>query len=189
MNGSVMDAIASAIAKLHRQLLDVTAESTDEQAAWSPGAHAPSMAFHLWHVARGADRHQALLPTLAEGLARRLGPREELWRAQGLAERWGLNASALGVAESGSELDDEAATSLALPRKDVVLAYARDAFAADRAFVAVDDELFLASCPAFAGGVTTIGTLIIEYLAHAGRHLGMIECLRGVQGMRGTASR
>ena len=34
-----------------------------------------------------------------------------------------------------------------------------------------------------------IGDMLMDWLKHANRHLGMIECLVGVQGLRGTATR
>jgi hypothetical protein len=34
-----------------------------------------------------------------------------------------------------------------------------------------------------------LGDAILSWLVHDSRHLGMIECLLGVQGLRGTATR
>jgi hypothetical protein len=38
------------------------------------------------------------------------------------------------------------------------------------------------------GDSTTLGASIAGQLSHTARHLGMIECLRGIQGLRGTAT-
>jgi hypothetical protein len=38
------------------------------------------------------------------------------------------------------------------------------------------------------GDASPLGHAIADQLSHTARHLGMIECLRGVQGLRGTAT-
>jgi hypothetical protein len=38
------------------------------------------------------------------------------------------------------------------------------------------------------GTTFPLGEEIAGQLSHIARHLGMIECLRGVQGLRGTAT-
>ena len=35
---------------------------------------------------------------------------------------------------------------------------------------------------------TSIGTVVMSHLTHANRHLGMIEALKGMLGVRGTAT-
>jgi hypothetical protein len=42
--------------------------------------------------------------------------------------------------------------------------------------------------PGYRGGPMTIGFLVTDQLEHLCRHLGMIEALRGVQGLSGTAT-
>jgi hypothetical protein len=96
-------------------------------------------------------------------------------------------------------MDDEAAAGLALPDRETLLDYARRALAAvERAAGVVDDEQWLepdATSRAYHAGLgqeppdsATVGSAILEHLAHENRHLGEIECLRGAQGLRGTAT-
>jgi hypothetical protein len=38
-------------------------------------------------------------------------------------------------------------------------------------------------------GEEEIGDMILDWLKHDNRHLGMIECMLGAQGLQGTATR
>jgi hypothetical protein len=75
--------------------------------------------------------------------------------------------------------------------------YVRQVFAtANEVLQAVDDvqwlereqEKFDENERSALGPIGTVGSAIVVHLAHSNRHLGMIECLRGVQGLRGTAT-
>ncbi len=87
-------------------------------------------------------------------------------------------------------LDDDASAALSLPGKDEVASYAREAFAAaEDVFGSVDDdELLLPTADFYDEG----GWVVLEHfgwhLTHASRHLGMIEGLKGVLGVEGTAT-
>ena len=91
---------------------------TDEQLRWQPGSHAPSIGFHVWHLARWADYdvHQV------EGTP-------QIWHAQGLATAWGFPAG-LGQADTGTEMGDDASDRLVLPGKAALVDYASAAFSA-----------------------------------------------------------
>ncbi len=89
-------------------------------------------------------------------------------------------------------MDEAEAARLPLPPKPVLLAYARRAFAlAEQAVDAVDDPLFRApdTTATAVGRAATVGDAILAHLVHDNRHLGEIECLRGLQGLSGTATR
>ena len=67
--------------------------------------------------------------------------------------------------------------------------YARQAFvAADHAFAALDDQLLQERGVDIYGRENSVAYVLLVHLSHAGRHLGMIEALRGVRGLRGTAT-
>jgi hypothetical protein len=86
-------------------------------------------------------------------------------------------------------LDDETAMALPLPERDVLLAYCDRVFAAaDQALGTVGDEAMRRAVTDADGEATSLGASIAGQLSHTARHLGMIECLRGIQGMRGTAT-
>jgi uncharacterized damage-inducible protein DinB len=178
-----MPRIASYYAATHEQVLKVV-EPLDEGAmTWRPNDTAPSVAFHVWHMARWADYLQELI-TGAPG---------QLWETDRLSEKWGLSGADLGFAETGMGLDDDASGSLRLPKKQMLLAYVRAAFArAEQAVAGITDEDFASVVEdrhEVEGREVEIGEAILSWLKHENRHLGMIECMLGVQGMRGTATR
>lgn len=181
--------IGERISKTHARLLEIVADLSEQQFAWRPDPHAPPIAFHLWHMARWADRVQASLPDMSPSLAGRLGTRGELWQSQALAERWGWQPGPLGYGDTGMELGDDMAADLRLPDKAELLEYAGAAFdAADRAIGALDDRLLLERGADVYGRENTVAYVLLVHLSHASRHLGTIEGLRGVQGLRGTAT-
>ena len=181
--------IAERIAKTHARLLEIVADLSEDQLDWRPDLHAPPIAFHLWHMARWADRVQATLPTMSAALGVRLGPSGEIWTAQALARQWGWRTEQLGYGQTGMELGDDLAAELQLPSKAILTDYARQTFAAtDRAIGALDDQLLQERGVDVYGRENSVVYVLLVHLSHASRHLGMIEGLRGVQGLPGTAT-
>jgi hypothetical protein len=85
-------------------------------------------------------------------------------------------------------MDEALAAGLPLPPKDVLVAYARRAFAAaEAAIAAIDDAELLRDRTDQPG--TPVGRAILVHIVHDNRHLGEIECLRGLLGLKGTATR
>ena len=190
--GAPTQAIAVRTVQVHELIVKVTSDLSNEQLTRRPADVAPSVAppiaWHLWHIARWADFLQASLPSMATELEDRLGPGRQIWEAENLAAKWGLTASA-GYRDTGMGLDDDGSTRLRLPEKGVLLEYGRRTFAkADRAVSAVSEELFVTACTDLYERKTSIGTAVMSHLTHANRHLGMIEALKGILGVRGTAT-
>jgi hypothetical protein len=52
----------------------------------------------------------------------------------------------------------------------------------------LDDRQFNAAFTDWHDNETTLGDALIGYIAHANRHLGMIEALKGVLGMQGSVT-
>jgi hypothetical protein len=157
----------------------VVSDLTDEQLRWQPNATTPSIRFHLFHIARWADRLHQLLT----------GADRQVWHAEEIARQWGLANADLGFGESGAMIDDEVAMALGLPERERLLAYCnRVLTAADEALADVGDEQMTRLAIDFRGQPFPIGDGIADQLSHTARHLGMIECLRGVQGLRGSAT-
>ena len=87
---------------------------------------------------------------------------------------------------------------LALPGKDELLSYVKDAFrSAHRAVRMVRDDDLTQPAELEADRVPwlssptqygTVGSWIATGIRHEARHLGMIEALRGLQGTAGTAT-
>ena len=163
----------------YRWVEEAVADLTDEQLCWQPNSTTPSIRFHLFHIARWADRLHQLLT----------GADRQVWHAEEIASQWGLETAELGFGESGAMIDDEAAMALGLPERAPLLVYCnRVLAAADEALADVGDEQMSRLAIDFQGRPFPIGDGIAEQLSHTARHLGMIECLRGVQGLRGTVT-
>jgi hypothetical protein len=183
----------------HERLLSVLEDLSDAQLAWQAVRTAHAIAWNLWHLARWADILQEAIPQMTPVLGERLGPRRQIWEVDGLAARWGLAAGTLGYRETGMLMDDDAAACLVLPNKAELIGYARRAFAAARQMVgAIDDAQWQepdgTNVAYYAGlgrtppRLVTVGGAVLEHVSHENRHLGEIECVRGLQGMRGTAT-
>jgi hypothetical protein len=198
-----VDKIAAKIVALryretHGHVLALVEDLSDEQLAWRPHSNTTSIGFNLWHLARWADHLQAALSRWSPAVQQRLGARQQIWETDELAVRWGLDTHPLGFVETGMDMDLDVAGRLPFPSRDALLDYSRRAFAAaERTVNAIDDQLFLepeqqpneVSQELAPEARTTAGEAITSHLMHAGRHLGMIECLRGQLGLRGTATR
>jgi len=185
---SIVEALAERVAFVHSAFLEGVAGLDEETFHARPGPKAPSIAFHLWHTARWADALQERLGSFAPALDRLAG-RQQAWSARGLTEAWGLGG-ALGMESTGSGLDDEASAALGLPAKGEVVSYAREAFASAEEVLrdVRDDELLLPSADFDDEGGWVVLDHFGWHITHGARHLGMIEALKGFQGVRGTAT-
>jgi hypothetical protein len=189
MAASALDIINGGIARLHEQVLKLTNRVSDEQLVWRLNLHTPSISFHLWHMARWADRLQARIPDISPEMAERLGKAAELWETEKLARSWEITVSALGYGDTGMEMSDEMAANLVLPPKSVLVGYLQRTFVAvERSLDAIDSEQFLQEWTNLYGSNGLVGESLISHLGHISRHLGMIEALIGVQGVQGTAT-
>ncbi|HEU5102538.1 MAG TPA: DinB family protein [Roseiflexaceae bacterium] len=186
--------ITASYCQTHRRILAFAEKLADEQMSWRASPNDLSIAFHLWHTARWADYFQAAIPGMTEELQRRLGPGRQIWEHEGLARQWGFDAPGLGYAATGMHMDGDLAITLRFPDPRVLLAYARQAFAAaEHAVGAIDEQQFQATeqpQPLTEGiwGGSTVGQAIVDHIIHDNRHLGMMECLLGFQTKSGTAT-
>ena len=179
-NMTPLETIVFNYRRTHERALKITEDLSDEQLNWRALATVPSIGFHVWHMARYADSFQQLVA----------GSGDQIWEKERLAEQWGLITIALGEEETGTGMGDEMSADLRLPAKNVLLAYVRKTFdAATQAVGLIDEEIFQKLTKA-AGheGLQTMGLVLTSAVTHDNRHLGMIEALRGVQGLRGTAT-
>jgi len=188
MSPSPARQIAERVREQQTLILAATRDLTAAQAATPPGPHAPTIGFHLWHIARWADIVQAHLHNM--GAASDTPPIQEIWERDGLVEEWGLGGVDLGYRATGMGVPDAAAQRLTLPANHILQDYATRTFAAaETAVLAVDDERFNTPGCDPLGRESTVGGAVLNHLLHLGRHLGMIEALRGVLGLHGTATR
>ena len=80
----------------HKSLLATTGALPAEQFLAQPSPTSPPIGWHLFHVARWADRMQASFgPHVSAALAAACYP-GEVWVQDGLARIWGLEAKRLG---------------------------------------------------------------------------------------------
>lgn len=162
-------------------MIELVEGLTDSQIAWTPNETTPSIGFHVWHLARWADYLQEMIN----------GRGSQFWETEGMAARWGMESVSLGYAQTGMYMDGKAVMTLRFPSKAILLDYARRAFAAAQQAVAgIGDAEFYQKFEDLHGEGWhdgQIGPIITTWMTHDNRHLGMIECLIGIQGMHGTA--
>ena len=168
----------------HQRLLTAAQELTPEQFAWSAGPSLHSVAWQLWHAARWDD---VLASYFHRALAQE--PRAQVWEREALADRWSLAPESLGRRDTGTEMSNEAAEDIRFPDQEEVVGYARLAFAyAEEGIELIPNELLLAVAKDDPDGDTQLDNVLI-YLEHLSRHLGMIESIRGLQGLVGSSTR
>ena len=181
MSESIMAEISARYRATQDDLLELVDGLTDEQIVWTPNETTPSIGFHIWHLARWADYLQEMIN----------GRGSQLWEKEGLAARWDMETASLGYAQTGMSMDDKTAMILRIPTKALLLDYARRAFAsAQQAVERISDAEFYKTYEGLHGENWHdghIGPIISTWMTHDNRHLGMIECLIGIQGMHGTA--
>src|ERR1700694_2165828 len=163
----------------HERLLTAAEEVSPEQFTWSAGPSLHSVAWQLWHAARWDD---VLASYFHRALARH--PRTQVWERESLADRWSLAHGSMGRRDTGTEMSNEAAEEIRFPDQKELVGYARLAFAyAEEGIKLLPDGQLLAVAKDDPDGDTQLDNGLI-YLEHLSRHLGMIESIRGLQGMR-----
>ena len=106
-----------------------------------------------------------------------------------LAQKWGFPE---GLHETvGTGLSDEAAANLPIPKKDELLGYLRSSYEAIEQFI----ELLDTKYPNFENmdeelrkKIEMIRLNLLVFISHDCRHLGMMECLKGLQTGFGSAT-
>jgi hypothetical protein len=162
-----------------RLLLDNVAGLSDAQVNARPGGTLPSIAFHVWHSARWVDYDCEVCAGVPQ-----------VWLSHGFAERWQLAGIEQSDGGTGTGLGDEQAAALRLPGTRELLAYASSVLALLEETVARLEAGQLALRPdARESRVESLEGLLFGHLTHVNRHLGMVEAIKGLQGMHGTATR
>ena len=174
---------------IHKVVLEFAESIDEDQLHWRPRGYSTSIGFHLWHLARESDYLKAVIlertPQLVEGF----GEPKEIWEREGLAQKWSfptqLNATV------GTGLSDEMAATLPIPKKDELTDYLCRSYEALEQFVELLDERY----PNFNGvdeelmkKLQNIRLDLLIFLSHDCRHLGMMECLKGLQTGFGSAT-
>ncbi|HET9909362.1 MAG TPA: DinB family protein [Anaerolineales bacterium] len=174
---------------IHKVVLNLAESLTDEQLTWKPEGYSTSIGFHLWHLARESDYLKAAILEFFPGLELEVENSGEIWSRNGLARKWEFPIEAHETVGTG--LSDEVAASLPIPPKDELLDYLRNSYNAIEEFVEqldtkyadfehLDEEL--------RKKVERIRLNLLVFLTHDCRHLGMMECLKGLQTGFGSAT-
>lgn len=153
--------------RTHRYIMKAVENLSDSELSAQVNTSSPSIAFHLWRLARYADSLQATITSTTQ-----------IWTSEDLASRWGWDRCELGFDERGTDMKDDAFDRIYLPSRDVLLEYARRTFGVvDEAVEDVSSDSFskIVRDPMFESGAdVTLGLLITSALTHNNRHLGMI---------------
>ncbi len=174
---------------IHNVVLDFAKRLDEDQLHWKPKEYSTSIGFHLWHLARESDYLRTVILERTPQLGTDFGEVREIWAKEGLAQKWGfpteLNATV------GTGLSDEMAASLPIPKKDELIAYLQGSYEAVENFVELLDERY----PNFDNveddlkkKLENIRLNLLVFLSHDCRHLGMMECLKGLQTGFGSAT-
>ena len=174
----------------HKTVLNLAESLSDEQLRWKPEGYSTCIGFHLWHLAREADFLKAAIIQYFPLIGPGFGEAQQIWHVENLTEKWGFPAN-LGETGVGTGISDEIAASLPIPPKAELLDYLRRSYAAVEGFV----EQFDARYPNFEGLEPDLRTQIeqvrlnlLVFMMHDGRHLGMMECLKGLLTGFGSAT-
>ncbi len=160
----------------------------------------PPIGWHLWHMARFADRLQSKLASVTDGT---LGA--EIWYQDSISTRWNVLADNLGVFESGmGQAHEQAQTTIIQAGQTAVVNYARAAFEVcdanikkltetdfDKTYYGILDYGYDAKTGkvwAAKSKESTVAQDLIFHATHGSRHMGMMEALRGLLGTAGTLS-
>src|SRR6185295_8024755 len=166
---------------IHKIVLNLADDLNDEQLNWKPEGYSISIGFHLWHLARESDYLKAALLQHNPQFIPEFGDGKEIWETKNLAKAWGFPE---GLHQTvGTGLSDEVAATLPIPKKEELLGYLRNSYEAIECFIEMLDTKY----PNFENmdeelkkKIELIRLNLLVFLSHDCRHLGMMECLKGL---------
>lgn len=174
---------------IHRVVLEFAQELDEDQLRWKPRGYSTSIGFHLWHLARESDFLKAIILERTPQLGPDFGEPTEIWVREELAQKWGFPTDL--TATVGTGLSDEMAAMLPIPPKGELIDYLERSYSAIEMFIQQLDERY----PTFEGmdeelarKLQNIRLNLLVFLSHDCRHLGMMECLKGLQTGFGSAT-
>lgn len=174
---------------IHKVVLNFAEELNDEQLNWKPEGYSTSIGFHLWHLARESDYLKAAILKYYPDLDLGFAEEGEIWARKNLAQRWGFPLEAQETVGTG--LSDEVAASLPIPKKDELLEYLRNSYETLETFIEVFDTRYANFDDLdedLTKKVQNVRLNLLVFLTHDCRHLGMMECLKGLQTGFGSAT-
>jgi len=174
---------------IHKVVLEFAESLDEDQLRWRPRGYSASIGFNLWHLARESDYLKAVIMERTPQLGPDFGEAREIWAREDLAQKWGFPAEL--NATVGTGLSDEVAATLPIPKKDELVDYLRRSFDSLEEFVELLDQRY--STFENVDGelrrkLENIRLNLLIFLSHDCRHLGMMECLKGLQTGFGSAT-
>jgi len=161
----------------------------DVQLSWKPEGYSTSIGFHLWHLARESDYLKAAILHHNPQFIPEFGDGKQIWEIESLAQKWGFPEDLHETVGTG--LRDEVAATLPIPARNALLAYLRSSYEAIECFIETLDSKY----PDFKNmdeelkkKIEMIRLNLLVFLSHDCRHLGMMECLKGLQTGFGSAT-
>ena len=175
--------------EIHRVVLELAEGLDDRQLNWKPEGYSLSIAFHLWHLARESDFLKAAILDQNPQFVPEYGDGRQVWEKQRLAKKWGFPEALYEAVGTG--LTEDAASNLPIPEKEVFLPYLRETYAEIEQFIESLDRTY----PTFEGvddelrrQIELVRLNLLVFLTHDCRHLGMMECLKGMLTGFGSAT-
>ncbi|HET6823438.1 MAG TPA: DinB family protein [Anaerolineales bacterium] len=175
--------------EIHKVVLNLANDLNEEQLHWKPEGYSTSIGFHLWHLARESDYLKAAILHHYPQVVTEFDDSKEIWEKESLARKWGFPE---GLHQTvGTGLSDEVAATLPIPKKEELLGYLRRSYEDIECFI----ETLDAKYPTFENlneelrkKIQGIRLNLLVFLSHDCRHLGMMECLKGLQTGFGSAT-
>lgn len=206
MTTQIATSLADGIARTQQAILRLAQDFDDEMIARPASAIAPPVGWHLFHIARWADRLQASLPNRRPEDSHPSELPDQIWLVENVAQSWGVDPGTLGWLETGPGMTVEDAVIVASVGRARLTAYAEPVFqAVDEALRQLHDRDLMQERNCIIPGMHfdpetwTIETTgpnqgslfddLTFHSGHADRHLGMVEALKGTMLIvRGTAT-
>jgi hypothetical protein len=200
MAADTVSVLQDRTALMHNRLLKACSALSPDHFAHICGPQAPPIGWHLWHIARFADRLQARLVALVEGV-----PGAERWRQEQLAVQWRVAPADFGVHETGmGQPHADAVRLVTVAGQAAVTGYARMVFEQlqtvvqqvtaehlGQSYVGVLDyaaDMATGRVWATEPQESSVVLDLVMHIDHGNRHLGAIEGLRGLFGSTGSVS-
>lgn len=174
---------------IHKVILNLADDLNDDQLTWKPEGYSTSIGFHLWHLARESDMLKSAILYHNPQFVPEFGDGKEIWQKEALAQRWGFPETLYETVGTG--LSDEQAATLPIPDKDELLDYLRSSYDAIECFIELLDSRysnFENVDEDLKKKIEMIRLNLLVFLTHDCRHLGMMECLKGMQTGFGSAT-
>jgi hypothetical protein len=169
---STVDFIRGSLGQMHNWYDEAIADLSDDQVHWKANEHGLPISFILWHFVRTEDNIISFV----------IQRKPTVWVSGGWNERYGLDKAA-----QGTGMSKEDAQSLRISSMKDWLQYQKDVWKSTDEFLSgLSDTDLEASVTVKPLGEMPIRNAIGNMcLTHGYTHLGEIQHLRGLLGLRG----